>query len=70
MQFEGKVYQQIGGIPIGCAPLISDLFLYCYLFKRDFMSHLHKYKRYDLINMFNDTSRYLDLFTLVNPQFD
>ena len=40
VQFDGMVYQQIVGIPMGtnCAPLISDLFLYCY--KRDFMSNL------------------------------
>ena len=30
MQFDGMVYQQIVGIPMGinCAPLIADLFLY------------------------------------------
>ena len=59
------VYQQIVGIPMGtnCAPLIADLFLYCY--ERDFMSDLHKSKRYDLIDIFNDTSRYLDdIFTI------
>ena len=52
------VYQQTVGIPMvtHCAPLIADLFLYCY--ERDFMSDLNKYKRHDLINMFNDTSRY------------
>ena len=51
-----------------CAPLIADLFLYCY--ERDFMSHLHKSKRHDLIDMFNDTSRYLDdIFTIYNPEF-
>ena len=32
VQFDGMVYQQIVGIPMGtnCAPLIADLFLYCY----------------------------------------
>ena len=63
------VYQQIVGIPMGtnCAPLIADLFLYCY--ERDFMSDLHKSKRHDLIDMFNDTSRYLDdIFTIDNPE--
>ena len=32
MQFDGMVYQQIVGIPLGTnfAPLIADLFLYCY----------------------------------------
>ena len=56
MQFDGMVYQQIVGIPMGtnCAPLIADLFLYCY--ERDFMSDLQKSKRFDLIDMFNDTS--------------
>ena len=34
------------------------------------MSNLHKSKRYDLIDMFHDTSRYLDdIFTIDNPEF-
>ena len=33
-------------------------FLYCY--ERDFISDLHKSKCYDPIDMFNDTSRYLE----------
>ena len=34
------------------------------------MSNLHKSKKYDFINMFNDTSRYLDdIFTIDNPEF-
>ena len=69
VQFDGMVYQQIVGIPMGtnCAPLIADLFLYCY--ERDFMSDLQKSKRHDLIDMFNDTSRYLDdIFTIDNPE--
>ena len=71
MQFDGMVYQQIVGIPMGtnCAPLIIDLFLYCY--ERDFMSDLQKSKRHNLIDMFNDTSRYLDdIFTINNPEFE
>ena len=54
VQFDGMVYQQIVGIPMGtnCAPLIADLFLYCY--ERDFMSDLQKSKRFDLMDMFND----------------
>ena len=70
VQFDGMVYQQIVGIPMGtnCAPLIADLFLYCY--ERDFMSNLQKSKRFDLIDKFNDTSRYLDdIFTIDNPTF-
>ena len=70
VQFDGMVYQQIVGIPMGtnCAPLIADLFLFCY--ERDFMSNLQKSKRFDLIDKFNDTSRYLDdIFTIDNPTF-
>ena len=28
--FEGKVFQQIIGIPMDCAPLLDDIFLYSY----------------------------------------
>ena len=40
VQFDGMVYQQILGIPMGtnCDPFIADLFLYYY--ERDFMSDL------------------------------
>ena len=65
------VYQQIVGIHMGtnCAPLIADLFLYCS--ERDFKSDLQKSKRYDRIDMFNDTSRYLDdIFTVDNSEFE
>ena len=35
------------------------------------MSDLQKSKRFDLIDMFNDTTRYLDdIFTIDNPEFD
>ena len=71
MQFDGMVYQQIVGIPMGtyCALLIADLFLYCY--ERDFMSDLQKSKRHDRIDVFNDTSLYLDdIFTIDNPAFE
>ena len=70
MQFGDIVYQQVVGIPMGttCAPLIADLFLYCY--ERYFMSNLKKSKRFDPIDKFNDTSRYLDdILTIDNPEF-
>ena len=52
-----------------CAPLKADLFLFCY--ERDFMSNLHKSNQYDLIDMFNDTSLYLDyIFTIDNPEIE
>ena len=63
------VYQNIVGIPMGttCSQLIADLFLICY--ERDFMFKLHKSNQYDLIDMFNDTSRYLDdVFTIDKPE--
>ena len=51
-----------------CDPLMADLFLYCY--ERDFLSNLKKSKRFDLIDKFSDTSRYLDdIFTIDNPEF-
>ena len=35
------------------------------------MFHLHKYKQYDLRDMLNDTSRYLDdIFTIDIPEFE
>ena len=70
VQFDGMVYQQLVGIPMGtnCAPLISDLFLYCY--EGDFMSNLQISKQFDLIDKFYDTSRYLDdIITIDNPAF-
>ena len=65
VQFEGVVYQlswDSGPMGTNCAPLIADFSLFCY--ERDFMCNLHKSKQYDLIYLFNDTSRYLDdIFT-------
>ena len=60
MQFDNIVYKQIMGITIGTifAPLIADLFLYCY--ERDFISNLEKSNRFDLIYKFNHTSRHID----------
>ena len=35
------------------------------------MSNLHKSKQHDLIDMFNDTSRYhVDILTIYNPEFE
>ena len=71
VQFDGMVYQQIVGIPMGanCAPLKADFVLYCY--ERNFISHLRKFKRHDLIDMFNDTSQYRDdIFTIDNPELE
>ena len=52
-----------------CAPLVADLFLFCY--ERDFKKSLTKEKRYDLIDAFNSTSRYLDdLLNIDNIHFE
>ena len=47
--FGTKLYRQIVGIPMGtnCAPLIDDLFLFCY--ERDFMASLSYYKDAEII---------------------
>ena len=59
IKFGTKLYRQIVGIPIGtnCAPLVADLFLFCY--ERDFMMSLSADKDDDMIEAFNSTSRYL-----------
>ena len=68
--FGTKLYRQIVGIPIGtnCAPLIADLFLFCY--QRDFMASL-SYNKAEIIQALNFTSRYLDdRLNIDNPFFE
>ena len=68
IRFGSKLYRQIVGIPMGtnCAPLVADLFLFCYL--RDFMLFLSDNNQTDIIEAFNSTSRYLDdLLNIDNP---
>ena len=47
-------------MPMGtyCAPLITDLFLYCY--ERDFMTSLFIDIQADIMRAFNSKSRYVD----------
>ena len=47
-----------------CAPLVADLFLFCY--ERDFMMSLSDDKQADVIDAFNTTSRYLDDILNIN----
>ena len=71
IRFGTKLYRQIVGIPMGtnCAPLVADLFLYCY--ERDFMHSLNHDNQADVIEAFNSTSRYLDgLLNIDNPYFE
>ena len=52
-----------------CAPLVADLFLFCY--ERDFMMSLSDDKQADVIDEFNTTSRYLgDILNINNFYFD
>ena len=71
IRFGSKLYRQIVGIPIGtnCAPLVADLFLFCY--ERDFMLSLSDNNQTDIIEAFNPTSRYLDYLLNVDiPYFE
>ena len=47
-----------------CAPLVADLFLFCY--ERDFKMSLSDDKQADIIDSFNTTSRYLDDILNIN----
>ena len=53
-------------VPMGtnCAPLVADIFLYCY--ERDFMDSLNHNNQADVIEAFNATSRCLDDLLNVN----
>ena len=71
IRFGTKLYRQIVGIPMGtnCAPLVADLFLFCY--ERDFIKDLSSDKQADVIKAFNSTSRYLDdLLNIDIPYFE
>ena len=68
IRFGNKLYRQIVGIPMGinCAPLVADLFLFCY--ERDFMTSLSNDNQTDIIEAFNSDSRHLDdLLHVDNP---
>ena len=61
IRFGTKLYRQIvnnNRMGTNCAPLIADLFLFCY--ERAFMVSLSSNKEVDIIQGFNSTSRYLD----------
>ena len=52
-----------------CAPLVADLFLFCY--ERDFLMSLSYDMQADVIDAFNNTSRYLDdILNINNVYFD
>ena len=52
-----------------CAPLVTDLFLFCY--ESDFMLSHSDNNQADVLEIFNSTSRHLnDLFNIDNPYFE
>ena len=61
IRFDTRLYRQLVGTPMGtsCAPLVADLFLFCY--ERDFMMSLSYAKQADVIDAFNTTS---DIWTI------
>ena len=71
IRFSTKLYRQEVKIPMGtyCAPLVADLFLFCY--EREFMMALSDDKQADVIDASNTTSRYLDdILNINNVYFD
>ena len=69
VRFGSNIYRQTIGIPMGtnCAPLIADLFLYCY--ESQFMAKLYKdQNKHGLLSDFNNTFRYLDDILALNTQ--
>ena len=68
IRFGTKLYRRIIVTLMGfnCAPLVADLFLFCY--ERDFMMSLSDVKQAEIIEAFKSTSRYLDdLLNIDNP---
>ena len=51
-----------------CAPLVADLFLFCY--ERDFMLSLSEENQSGVIEAFNSTSRYLDDLLNIDNNFN
>ena len=52
IRFDTMLYRQIVGIPMDtyCAPLVADVFLFCY--ERDFMTSLSNDKQADIWTIF------------------
>jgi hypothetical protein len=68
--FDGRVFQQTVGIPMGtnCATLLADLFLYSY--EADFIQELLQKHEKSLARSFNFTFRYIyDVLSLKNSRF-
>ena len=70
VQFGGRLFHQIIGIPMGtnCAPLLADLFLYSY--ENEFLDNMIKGGHRRLARSFNLCYRYIDdLIVFNNKKF-
>ena len=70
MQFGGRLFRQMIGIPVGtnCAPLLVDLFVYSY--ENEFLDNRIRYGHRRLARSFNLCSRYIDdLIVFNNKKF-
>ena len=68
--FDGQIFQQTIGIPMGtnCVPLLADLFLYSY--EEEFIQGLLKSGKKKLAQSFNFTYRHIDdVLSLGNSKF-
>ena len=57
ISFGTKLSRQIVSISMGtnCAPLVADLFLFCYEYERDFMMSLSVENQFEIIEAFSST---------------
>ena len=70
VQFGGRLFRQVIGIPMGtnCAPLLADLFLYSY--ENEFLDNMIKIGHRRLARSFNLCYRYIDdLIVFSNKKF-
>ena len=70
VQFGGRLFRQIIGIPMGtnCAPLLADLFLYSY--ENEFLDNMIRSGHRRLARSFNLCYRYIDdLIVFNNKEF-
>ena len=70
VQFGGRLFRQVTGIPVGtnCAPLLADLFLYSY--ENEFLDNMIRSGHRRLARSFNLCYRYIDdLIVFNNKKF-
>ena len=65
---KSKLYRQVVEILMGTnrAPLVENLFVFCYMYEKDFMVSLSDVKQADIIDTFNTTAGYLDVILKIN----